>query len=331
MQPHNEKTTPGCVQPRNGKCTSKCLQPHYGKCTSKCIRRHLGKCKPNCEEHITCTVSSVGCGSYTNYLIEMTDHPLSARWSTSKTHLENTGGKFAFVDYKSNIMEIFNIVHINTSENRKEYYRPKWFDDEKSGGTRYTGVLLLSEKCGECSFDSYKEAIGYNIKHSLQGTTRSGFNQNALDLIETNQTLWKRWPNSIALPDIPFKKQWRSQNILLTTLQMLTREKFVSCRPDWLRNGHTGRSLEIDCFCESLNFGAEYNGIQHYKPGYYNRTQADVDAQQVRDDIKQVRCAERGITLIVVSYTQLTFNNTEQEWFDHVRPQLIAAGISTFE
>jgi hypothetical protein len=51
--------------------------------------------------------------------------------------------------------------------------------------------------------------------------------------------------------------------------EKLTGKAFPKKRPDFLRNGVTGANLEIDCFCEELKIGIEYNGAQQFRYTHY--------------------------------------------------------------
>jgi hypothetical protein len=69
-------------------------------------------------------------------------------------------------------------------------------------------------------------------------------------------------------------------------------------RVPWLR------PLELDGYNETLGLAFEYQGRQHYEYiDFFHRTKNALEAQQKRDKIKQERCAENGVTLLVIPYT----------------------------
>jgi hypothetical protein len=83
---------------------------------------------------------------------------------------------------------------------------------------------------------------------------------------------------------------------------------FAKTRPEWLRNPVTGRSLELDFYCEKLQLAVEYNGEQHYRRvaafhGEGDEGRRRFRGQQIRDDIKLRTCRERGVRLIVVPFS----------------------------
>jgi len=80
---------------------------------------------------------------------------------------------------------------------------------------------------------------------------------------------------------------------------------FHKIRPDFLRNPVTGENLEIDIYNEDLRLGVEYNGQQHYRFNrHFHRGSNHIfQNQQYRDLIKEQKCKEHGIRLIIVPYT----------------------------
>lgn len=90
-------------------------------------------------------------------------------------------------------------------------------------------------------------------------------------------------------------------------IERLTNRKFVSIRPNFLKNPETNRNLELDMYCEDMKVAFEYNGVQHYHfiPGgfFHPNGEADFIKQQKRDRFKAKRCKEHGITLFVIPYT----------------------------
>jgi len=101
-------------------------------------------------------------------------------------------------------------------------------------------------------------------------------------------------------------------------IENLTGKSFPKKRPDFLRNEITRSNLEIDCYCDELKLGIEYNGPQHY---YYNpHFHASKDAfynSKYRDELKARLCAKNGVKLIVVPYT-VDINDIE----DYIRQRI---------
>jgi len=80
--------------------------------------------------------------------------------------------------------------------------------------------------------------------------------------------------------------------------------QFNKCRPKWLRNPKTNRTLELDGYNEDLKLAFEYDGEFHYKKSKSkNYTSKKVLAQQERDRIKDKICKEQSIILIRIPYT----------------------------
>ena len=87
-------------------------------------------------------------------------------------------------------------------------------------------------------------------------------------------------------------------------VENLFKRPFVRVRPDFLLNPVTGKNLELDLYNEELGLAFEINGDQHYRytPFFHNSNKEAFYNQQYRDEIKKMKCAERGITLIEVPY-----------------------------
>src|SRR5690606_8776479 len=102
----------------------------------------------------------------------------------------------------------------------------------------------------------------------------------------------------------PIKKKKfmsKGERICKETMENLYGVKFENVRPSWLKNPETGRSLELDCYNESLKLAVEYNGEQHYKwPNFTNQSREEFINQTRRDNLKRELCDKNGVYLIVV-------------------------------
>jgi hypothetical protein len=81
-------------------------------------------------------------------------------------------------------------------------------------------------------------------------------------------------------------------------------KSFKKIRPDFLKNEKTGSNLEIDIYNDDLKLGIEYSGRQHYEyvPHFHKDHNAFLE-QKYRDELKERKCKEHGIKLIIVPYT----------------------------
>lgn len=105
----------------------------------------------------------------------------------------------------------------------------------------------------------------------------------------------------VPTPECTTKK---GEEICRHHLRELTGKPFHRAHPKWLKNPETGRCLELDCYNNELEIALEYNGEQHYKfPNTFHRTRDEFDAQIRRDELKKIKCKERGVLLIIVPYT----------------------------
>ena len=101
-----------------------------------------------------------------------------------------------------------------------------------------------------------------------------------------------------------FPRESRGEMQCRAVLQRLFNKPFPNVRPEFLKNGVTGKKLEIDCYNHGLRLGVEYSGVQHYKfvKGMH-KNQQDFVNQRYRDEMKKRLCREAGVTLIEVPYT----------------------------
>lgn len=136
-------------------------------------------------------------------------------------------------------------------------------------------------------------------------------------------------------------KRWKMQTLCSIIIEALTGRRFISIRPDWLKNPLTGRNVEIDYYNEDLLLGIEYNGKQHYEytPCYHKERYSSYDnavvpgtrhfeLQVFRDELKKTLCDQHGIALIIVPYTVdrhslvsyiVSKMNTIQQYRDRIR------------
>ena len=87
-------------------------------------------------------------------------------------------------------------------------------------------------------------------------------------------------------------------------LQNMFQKPFASTRPSWLKNPHTKRKLEIDCYNAELRIAVEVDGEQHsrFLP-HFHKTYTNFLKQQERDLMKSKMILDRGLRLIRVPYS----------------------------
>ena len=114
----------------------------------------------------------------------------------------------------------------------------------------------------------------------------------------------------------------RSEKLCREILKEYTGLSFASIRPNWLKNSASGYNLELDGFCEDLNFGFEYQGIQHdeYIP-FFHTKEGDFERQQERDKLKLDLCKKHDIDVLIIPHT-LSYQN-ENELRIFIKEELI--------
>lgn len=74
----------------------------------------------------------------------------------------------------------------------------------------------------------------------------------------------------------------------------LFNEKFIRCRPSFLKNDKTCKNLELDGFCEKLKIAFEYNGRQHFSDD-------SIFERSKYDDLKKDLCIKNDIKLFQIN------------------------------
>ena len=99
-----------------------------------------------------------------------------------------------------------------------------------------------------------------------------------------------------------YDNESKGEAICRRILEDIYKEKFERVRPNFLKYGNN--NLEIDCFCDKLKIGLEYNGKQHYeRVPHWQKTEEAFIEQIQRDTFKLDRMNECGYYLIIVPYT----------------------------
>ena len=92
---------------------------------------------------------------------------------------------------------------------------------------------------------------------------------------------------------------------VLEALLGLPHMSFCKKRPAWLKSG-TGKRLELDGYCESVQIAFEYQDEYHFKELHpFNKKAPGGYEKRVADDASKVtKCAEHGVRLVVVPFTE---------------------------
>jgi hypothetical protein len=96
----------------------------------------------------------------------------------------------------------------------------------------------------------------------------------------------------------------KGELICKQVVEKILNKPFIKIRLDSFKNNVTKRNLELDLYNEELKLGVEYSGRQHYEfvPHFHKNYEAFLN-QQYRDYMKEIKCKENGIRLIIVPYT----------------------------
>ena len=126
--------------------------------------------------------------------------------------------------------------------------------------------------------------------------------------IDHTHLLWTEALNTLRIPFLPhgrnFVRESSGEIECRRVAEKLTGKLFPKTRPNFLKNSVTSANLEIDCYCEELKTGIEYNGEQHYRYiPYFHSSRDAFTNTKYRDDMKKRLCEENNVKLIIVPYT----------------------------
>ena len=114
--------------------------------------------------------------------------------------------------------------------------------------------------------------------------------------------IWESRPGSIISGHwCPHCKELVMEPECRRIFELLFHTSFPKCRPNWLRNPLTNKPLELDGYSEKLKISFEYNGLQHYKPiPYFKSDTSHLVIRKYLDALKQKLCSEHNVTLIEI-------------------------------
>jgi len=111
------------------------------------------------------------------------------------------------------------------------------------------------------------------------------------------------------------KSKSLGEELTCQALKELLNETHIekNIRPKFLTNPKTGRCLEIDCWSEKYQIGAEYNGIHHYEfPSIFCKTEEDFEDQIYRDEIKRELADINNTPIITIPCTVDSYTFDEE-------------------
>jgi hypothetical protein len=91
----------------------------------------------------------------------------------------------------------------------------------------------------------------------------------------------------------------KSERIVREHFEQLFKNKFPMVRPSWLRSDISGRSLELDGYCEELNLAFEHQGMQHYE-NVLQKSDEKFERTKYNDNLKVEITKKLGINLIII-------------------------------
>jgi hypothetical protein len=186
----------------------------------------------------------------------------------------------------------------------------KWQCKEGHQWKARTDNVLLGKWCPKCGNLEKGQYRKLNIEHCQEiAASRNGKCLSKKYKNCTTNLLWQcnkghKWHQKLQVikrghwcPHCLNKNEQECRRIF----GFLTGLKFIKCRPKWLRNPNTNRSLELDGYNKYYKIAFEYDGQQHYKPTYAT-DESKVFKTKKRDAIKDSLCVKHGVSLIRIPY-----------------------------
>ena len=137
-------------------------------------------------------------------------------------------------------------------------------------------------------------------------------------------------PKDIVAPQVVKKNKHEEK--CREIFERVFKKKFVSVRPDWLKNPATKRNLELDGYCPDVQtpigrgVAFEYDGEQHANPrAYFSRGPLDFRYQMKKDSWKDHKCREKRVTLIRIPHF-VPFDDLEV----YIKRELAKRGINPY-
>lgn len=133
----------------------------------------------------------------------------------------------------------------------------------------------------------------------LLSTEYKNTNQQLLWECNNGHTWYAKYSNISQGKWCPHCNYYISENLCKYIFEEMFETTFKKCRPRWLINPKTNKTLELDGYNENLKLAFEYDGAYHYQ----SIKKSNLDKIQQKDKIKDKLCKEKNINLIRIPYT----------------------------
>ena len=175
---------------------------------------------------------------------------------------------------------------------------------------RFRKVVGENQWCKKCLHESLKvkDALNKAKKYAVE----KGGNCLSSEYINIKRKLkWvcagsHEWESSFE--EVVNQKHWCSicsnyyykEHKIRSLFEYIFNDNFKKSRPKWNINPKTNTPLELDGYNKDYKLAFEFQGVQHYELGGFNKTQEDLDYIIEKDGFKKTNCLKMGVRLLVI-------------------------------
>lgn len=190
----------------------------------------------------------------------------------------------------------------------------------------YKRPSVASKLCNTCSNTSItkKDCIHIASKYNftfLDDSYISYRYKHKWNCNECNAVFIRSLDDMSKRTNCPHCNRFSNENECRRIFESLFNNRFITVRPDFLKNPKTGRNLELDGYCEELKLAFEYDGEFHYKEMKWIDDRNKLELRQQQDKLKDVLCKQSDIILIRIPYWE------NKNLDSYINQQLREAGV----
>lgn len=181
----------------------------------------------------------------------------------------------------------------------------------------YLGMLFHRKR----DIRGYAEAFGSSYEQARRSMNRLAEHDWVYSYkdAKSEKTFWVPWmpldvEETVAreaefLSDVADKWGEKLMKMILDTY-VDDRHFIDNGRYKWLSSGGVNR-MELDRKYVEAKVGGEFHGRQHFESVEFRSGKSNLVQQQIRDGLKMMVCQRRGVTLVEIAHTELSYETLE--------------------